>query len=508
MHAEARAEMVSGLCGECGADVSFVAGRSQTACAHCGAGLAVDGQSLVRLSCPVCGGNFCYIDGALCGTCPYCTTPLLALGERKVLRYVVSPRVAAPTAGARLLLLPFWRLRGLCYGWVFGRRQGSELPSISDAYAAMRDAVGQQDDGAKAFVGRVATLSLPDAATWAHGMTSLRTRACVFPLEPLQPHHETLGALVPPHSTAEQAREQLTAMALDADFFRGPMLRADCQRVDLVASTLSVVFYPLWVDDSSGQRLGWDAVNGEPEPLAPLGAMPAPTAPSLFAQLRVIELVCQDCKTPLPRGQRPIVFPCQECGRFWFVDGDRLVPFSASYALGPSVEEELKQRPDLGLLWLPFWRVRVVILCDGRQADTVGSLSATLGGMQQVRGGDAQQPLSYFVPAYGSMQAPRLDHAARDLTMMQPALAEAGASTSGRALSCFLGPDDAKELAYAVWIQFLPAMVRLRKVQSLRVYPTETQLWYVPFADAGRELLNLVTHRRYDRRTFRGLAVG
>ena len=48
-----------------------------------------EGVGLVRLDCPVCAGNFYYIDGAMAGSCPYCEAPLIALTRHRLLRFLI-----------------------------------------------------------------------------------------------------------------------------------------------------------------------------------------------------------------------------------------------------------------------------------------------------------------------------------------------------------------------------------------------------------------------------------
>ncbi|PIE19878.1 MAG: hypothetical protein CSA65_00700 [Proteobacteria bacterium] len=70
--------------------------------------------------------------------------------------------------------------------------------------------------------------------------------------------------------------------------------------------------------------------------------------------------------------------------------------------------------------------------------------------------------------------------------------------------SCYFGPEDALKLAYVVWLQVIPGTVP-KRLASLRVETSVVELWYVPFADRGREVTNLLTGMRYDRTVFRGV---
>jgi hypothetical protein len=101
------------------------------------------------------------------------------------------------------------------------------------------------------------------------------------------------------------------------------------------------------------------------------------------------------------------------------------------------------------------------------------------------------------------MRAPRLDFAARDMTRLQP-LVEPGGYATGETFHCFFGPDDAERLGYVVMLQIIPGSI-VKRAASLRVRAGQVSLWYVPFADQGRELQNLLTGALYDRDAFRGV---
>ena len=120
---ELKQNRVSSICSECGAPIEFPLGAQQIKCSHCDAGLIVgEGARLIRLGCPCCGGNFYYLDGSMGGHCPYCDASLLAICQDRVLRYIIRPKTSQPADApqSKLMLLPFWHLGGLIYGWNIG----------------------------------------------------------------------------------------------------------------------------------------------------------------------------------------------------------------------------------------------------------------------------------------------------------------------------------------------------------------------------------------------------
>jgi len=491
--------------------VTFEIGAVQVTCEHCGGGLVVEqGTRLVRLGCPRCGGNFYYIDGSLCGHCPYCDASLLALARDRVLRYVVRPEAEAPAEaeGAELMFLPFWHLGGLLYAWQVGKK----VEVVEDRSMAVDhqdgsggDAVGKirKDSGPKkAWAGRVLNQTLPDPASSAFGVTSLRLRAAVFPLEPFGREHEQLGRVVPSTLDHQRAKEKLFAHTMRLASAAEGLTQVDCQRFDLVAEALSLYYYPFWVlKKEDGSYALWDAVSGRAERTATPVEAPAAPERGIFDELQLIELNCSACGAVLPAGNHSVVLPCRGCGRFWQVTRQGLAPFEAHYAL-PRVAAQGTP------VWLPFWRINAQLSYAGKPANQVADLVKVLGVM--IPPGDKPKAapdsaLCFFVPAFGALKAPRVDHAARDLTRYQPAL-EQTQPGKGELYNCFFGEDDARALGYATWILVVQGTVPHR-IRSLRIETGAARLWYVPFDEdpGGRELINLLTGVRYERAAFRGV---
>ncbi|MCK5800100.1 MAG: hypothetical protein KAI47_23075, partial [Deltaproteobacteria bacterium] len=438
---------------------------------------------------------------------------LLALTRHRLLRYTIRPHATRPeeASEAKLYLAPFWFLSALHYGFDIGSkvvietdtnamRQNSNQ-TLDESYPT----VTRRDTGPqKLFRGRVVERWIADPAARAFGIESLRLRAAIHPLEPFTAEHERLGVVLPTYLDVDDARARTYALALTIGVASDGLTKLDCQRSDLIAETLSLLYYPFWIDTSSPgtpPRV-WDAVNGNPEHTAtpqPIAKL-APLTP-VFDELSLVEARCQRCKEPLPLTGHGIVYPCHACDTFWVAEKTGLEPFSASYA-----KPQVAPTADAPLLWLPFWRVEAIVSYAGQRASevlhahTLLNISRPPGGLP---GAPANDPLSYFVPAYGSMRAPRLDFAARDLNRLQPLL-ERGHYESGKFFSCFLGPEDALKLAYVVWLQIIPGALP-KRLASLRVETGAVELWYVPFADQKRELTNLLTGMRYDRRVFRGV---
>jgi tRNA threonylcarbamoyladenosine modification (KEOPS) complex Pcc1 subunit len=422
-----------------------------------------------------------------------------------VLRYLV---VAEPELGSRptetkLVYLPFWRLSALLYSCDIGKRQrASESVSASGKIPLMGRGVfiWSTTSPSKLLGGRVVERHLADSATTALGVASLRLRGAIYPVEPFRQEHEGRGEVVAPTLDYEVVREALYRSAIEFGY-SGDNIRLECQRADIVAERLSLLYYPFWVRRAAGSVAVWDAVSGEPEPLHESTAAPSVQSSPAFDELTLVELRCGGCQSPLAPGNRTVVYPCHECHTFWVAERDGLRPFEAHYAR-PLQRLDSGEEP----IWLPFWRVECRLGYWEKTIRTVGELRSKLGIRPlpaDVGAGADAGKLAYFVAAYGALRAPRLDHAARDLTRLQPELT-VGEYQKGEEFRCFYAPSDAHELAYASWLQLIPGAIG-KRLRSLRVQVGLTELWYLPFGAKGRELRSLTSGRRYERSAFRGV---
>jgi hypothetical protein len=199
-----------------------------------------------------------------------------------------------------------------------------------------------------------------------------------------------------------------------------------------------------------------------------------------------------------------VVLPCSGCDRFWQVTPEGLKGFEARFAR-PTEEQETERE---GIQWLPFWRVSAQVTFKARPVERAEQVTAALG-VKPPPGRSLADPAAapcYYTPAYGAMLAPRVEHAARDMTRAQQVLAPAAApKRAARELyHCFYSARDAQNLAYAAWLALLPSMA-VQELRTLRIRPGGAELWFVPFQRRGRELVNLVNGGTYDVTTFSGV---
>ncbi len=226
----------------------------------------LSGPQVTGLSCPSCGGTLDVSPGTRVLTCPFCTTPLLALGYAGLARYAVRPKMSAEqaegvvrkwwskgwdkhpalgreaaTAEAFLCFLPFFRAEADAMGYAFGveqrtRTTGSGKNRRTETYEVdVEKQVERHFDETSAAV---------NVAEWGVAKVNLTgDELTAFDTEQL----ERLGMVVPPTGSEIAARRESTASFREqADPGRG-LKRVYFRFLELIRERFSVIYYPLWV---------------------------------------------------------------------------------------------------------------------------------------------------------------------------------------------------------------------------------------------------------------------
>lgn len=223
-------------------------------------------RRVTGLSCPGCGGPLEVAPGLRVVTCPFCDTPLLALGELGIRRFAVAPEIdgdrardvtrgwwrkgwnkhrglprEAECAEAFLCFLPFFRVEADAIGYAFGteerrRTVGSGKNRRTETYEVdvERRSEKHLDE----------TFPAVNVAEWGVQRVDLKGDHLVpFAADAL----ERLGMVFPPTASEVAAREAaLAAFRRQADPARG-LKRVRFSFLETLRERLTVVYYPLWM---------------------------------------------------------------------------------------------------------------------------------------------------------------------------------------------------------------------------------------------------------------------
>jgi hypothetical protein len=273
------------------------------------------------LTCPDCGGTLDVEAGLRVVVCPFCETPLLAVGGVGIRRWAVEPKIDVGearqaamkwlTSGwnrdrrlrresqqgeALLCFLPFFRVQSECVGFALGteerrRHSGSGKHRRVETYE-----VDVERSVEKSFDRTYVALNV---AEWGVKKVDLRGDRLV----PFRPRSlDRLGMVFPPTgSEAEVRAAALEQLKREADPSRG-LKTVRFRFLETLRERFSLIYYPLWVIRYRFQGRSYQVLmDGEDGSLvfgkAPGNdlyravAMVGPQAVALFVATTILQMV-------------------------------------------------------------------------------------------------------------------------------------------------------------------------------------------------------------------------
>ncbi len=458
---------------------------------------------LVAIRCPQCGAETDFPEGAHALRCAYCGVALRVLGAHRggQARFLMLPTLEARALGAvlrrwaaeqqrrlasiewqTLVLVPYWRARGIALRWVYYRPAGPPAPAGA-AEAAVRFSrwtaaeaaasratprlgpggrilrfVGEMitsiangaldgNDGGGGFEGigagvpdgaspgsaldgrdlqtRHFDLSFPAFADGEIGLPSLGVRTGVRPLRVLAPDVMPAGArMLPLQVQSDRAMAQVTGR-IAAQFDDAPG-HTMIERQALVVGSLSAIYFPIWVAtvrlDGAERCLVVDAVAG--------------------SVVREGDPSAEPWLTDLPGRTSPplagasvgfLPLKCPECAHDLPLEASAIAHLCTrcGRAFAESgnrlVAMPYDAVPARGAeVYLPAWRFEATLSVDGaplRGASELPRLVKPVGWpMAPADPGAADRPVSLYVPAFECRDLGLVDRLGAALTRLQPAV--------------------------------------------------------------------------------------
>lgn len=491
---------------------------------------------LVAIRCPQCGAETDFPEGAHAIRCAYCGIVLRVVGVHRggQARFLLLPTVEARALGAllhrwaleqgrslttvewqTLLLVPYWRVRGIGLRWVYYRPAGLPAPAGAWAEARLLDRIREGsgaallgslgasvpgDPGRGAADGRDlqarhVDLSFPAFTAGDVGLPSLGVRTGVRPLRVLAPDVVPSGARVLPVDL-DGDRALALASGRVASQFEDPPGHVVIERKAFVVASLSAVYFPVFAAtvrlDGVERSLLLDAVAGsvvrEADPAeAWVADLPARTPPRLTGgSVGFLPLKCPECAHDLPLETSAIAHFCVRCARAFAESGDRLVqvPYDAVPARGAAV-------------YLPAWRFEATLTVDGVRLAGAADLPRLLkpvGWPLPPRDPDAAtQPVSLYVPAFECRDLGLVNRLGAALTRLQPRVGGASGhdpiplSPPPRVVGASILREDAEALARLLLAGLVPGAgpAARRRLESLEATLGAGRLLWSPVHDRG-----------------------
>ena len=396
---------------------------------------------IIEQSCPSCGAPIALHETDRLVECPYCEVKNYMIG-RGPARFVLPDKIPAHVSREELIFAPYLRFKGNLYYC-----QGFEVEH------AVIDTTRLALDSEK----------LP---------TSLGLRPQAMRVVPVNASH-----------TGRFARQALKPETLFDQAVKMTSLFAPEQKKELyhrafIGETLSRIYLPLYIQ---GDCLVDGVTNLE---LGPAG--------SIWAELlersvpfqsewepRFLSTLCPRCAAPMTGEPDALVLHCPNCQTMWEENEGKFLPLDWQNIDGG----------DDGVLAIPFWRITLQVLGSGILRTFADFLRLTNQPVL-VKTEYEGLPLSFWIPAFKLTPALFLQ-VAHYLTVSQRRIPPAGASE----ISCRSYPVNLarQEAVQALKSVVAAATLSKKKVlpllASLKMLPEKTSLIFLPFRDAGHDMI-------------------
>ena len=466
---------------------------------------------VVASSCPRCGAPLDFAEGSNAVRCTHCGTVLLVTGRRRVLRWVIRPRVSAAEArklgafasgmaGAapRLVFVPYYRVTAEELFWRRERVQrlpagvDPERPLDEDARLLRVLGGGRTSESgftldlASRAIERsfVACDDLGGLASWSLGVRTGVLRLELFEREALERDGLVLEPTLAPEAALARALE--------------PQVPGETVRRDVLRLVLSLVWFPLWVvGGSGGAVVALDGVTGSvaarAADAAPLDALvaqrDAQRGPEHVVGFR--PLCCPNCGWDFALRAADVVFHCASCERTWELRGGDLEPIASDVVLPTSADAS-------GVLpHLPVWQVRGAPRTTGADASVASH---------------AALPRRLFAPAFAWRAMDHLCDLGVRLARGAPADPELEPGKGMKLGGCSLDREDALVLARMVALAILLddgnvrfAVERGRAAPEVAIDDATTRLVWLPFAGDAYSVRDPFTGYALPRRAVESL---
>ncbi|MFH1723005.1 MAG: zinc ribbon domain-containing protein [Elusimicrobiota bacterium] len=484
------------VCPGCGTQVDMEEGRLRVKCPYCASPLTVGkGASkagvLAAVLCPSCGGVVEYPEDSRTAHCPWCDSYLIILGESRLFRFYVPPRLtearareAAGRAGEdaqvpALVFVPYWRYTAMVFFWDIGTKTvQTHRFGITEADLKHCPELCQLGPGAFTAKERVREfrsrrLDRSMRATKSPiGYQGLGERLGRMPLRPFdRAGMSKLGRVEPVVVGRKEAAEWIGGRAYH--WLREQDLDRELEHGSILGGKLSLVYLPFWVFDAGKDRpLILDGIDGRRVDSAPV--------PRELKDRRAVEdagkaphavlAECARCGQDLRIESFQTLFFCRDCRLAWRIEAGRLVeqPFRTAAERKAAGKRSLH---------VPVWRLRVAVHSDGKavMSDERAFRRMVPDISYSAPQADPDKPVWVYVPAWGNMIVPRLSRVAMRYTRKQPAL-DFTEEEFDKVVRAVFGPEEAREMVLVVLLGVIylqPRLLKLLRSGEIRVEATE-----------------------------------
>jgi ribosomal protein S27E len=449
----------------------------------------------IAVTCPQCGAEVDLPEESTVFKCLYCGTILKPTGRNQIQSFFIAPRenarkvgealiralrskdvTGAEIAEQHLVYAPYWRVSGMFFQWIFGRKHFTASYGTS-AWETLKELKARP---------WFRTFPAFDSSEW--GPPSIGLRAQTLKIWPFNKQRMGGDLLLVRQTVSFTEATKLVRSSIER-IRSGKDIEIEMAKSELVGDRYSLLFFPFYCFtlERKAQKsvfivdaLSHKVIKGIAD-IDELKANPASdTIP--YRPLKFLPFRCPNCGWDFPFKPHAKIHVCRVCGQAWKERG-------GEYAQVPySLAERDDSAP--GCKYLPFWRLTAVINTGDVQYKTLKEFFK-LFPLPRVMDEAALQKrdIYFYVPAFRIKDVRAVDKFSARLTRTQPQFTETAALTHEQSelYDVCLSMRDAEEMAHVLLYSMTKKDHKTTKdiVRKAELDFTHTLLFYLPFVEKG-----------------------
>lgn len=450
----------------------------------------------IVLNCPQCSAEVNLEEDASVFRCRYCNSVLMPTGRNEVQSFFFFPKGTMGQVGKALLkaltlkmgpvdvsraclvYAPYWRVKGLLFQHVFGKKYENTLYG------------GTSFDTFKKLRAVAYNRTFPAFTSTHWEVFSLGLRAEVMKMWPYNKEKMGKDAVV---LTEDVLLEEAAKKALQAPYLGGDpdKEKVELLRTELIGERYSLVYFPFYcfsirnggeeslmiVDALSHKVVKGDLSHSRLEEESGRKDIP-------YRPLHFIPFKCPNCGWDLPYRPRARIHLCRTCGRAWQEKGGSFQEVSYSVV---EVQEGAESH---GLIYLPFWRLGLSIRTPRRAYQNLKDFYE-LFPLPKIMDQEMlkKRSIHFHIPAFRIRNAAAVDRLAGQIARGQPEFSETKPEDfhDVHAADVWLPLEEAVEMANILLFSMTPKRARktLETVKEARLHLEDSNLIWLPFTEKG-----------------------
>jgi len=450
----------------------------------------------ITITCPQCNAEVELAEEDTVFKCLYCGSILKPTGRNRVQSFFISPKETAQKVGKALLralkadsskdlhigehyllYAPYWRVNGMLFQWVFGRKY-FKSPGGQKAWENFKKL-----RAAPWF----RTFPAFDSSKWALFSLGLRVQVVtVMPFNKQKMGNDSLliKQTVSFKEAVEHAQNSIIRRRSSGS------TEVEMLNSELIGERYSLLFYPFYfyILTNNGQKsllivdaLSHKVVKGSLDIDKLKKNSSGDTIP--YKPLNFIPFKCPNCGWDFPYTPHALIHVCKTCGRAWQEKGGTYVPIPYKIALkNKSIKTQCK--------YLAFWRLTGSIKSGNHDYKTLKEFYE-LFPLTRILDEEAikKRNISFYIPAIRIKNVRIMDKFSAQLTLSQPQFSETEIDTIENLVlsDVWLPLKEAKEMAHSLLFSMTKKEHKTTKnvIKDAQIHFTSARLLWIPFAEQG-----------------------